>query len=40
MKWKNVLRLIRVDIKSGRLVRGQKLRKYKESRVIPYVIWW
>jgi len=39
MKWKNVLRLIRVDIKSGRLVRGQKLRKYKESRVIPYVMY-
>ena len=39
MKWKNVLRLIRVDIKSGRLIRGQKLRRYKESRVIQYVMY-
>lgn len=39
MKWKNVLRLIRVDIKSGRLIRGQKLRRYQESRVIQYVMY-
>jgi len=39
MKWKNVIRLIRVDIKSGRLIRGQKLRRYKENRVILYVMY-
>ncbi len=39
MKWKNVLRLIRVDIKSGRLIRGQKLRRHRESRVIQYVMY-
>ncbi|MFB0522415.1 MAG: hypothetical protein ACETV1_01470 [Candidatus Bathyarchaeia archaeon] len=39
MKWKNVLRLIRVDIKSGRLIRGQKLRNYQESRVIQYLMY-
>jgi len=39
MKWKNVLRLIGVDIKSGRLIRGQKLRRYRESRVIQYVMY-
>jgi len=39
MKLKNVLRLIGVDIKSGRLVRGQKLRRYRESRVIQYVMY-
>ncbi|MDH5450034.1 MAG: hypothetical protein OEZ29_00170 [Candidatus Bathyarchaeota archaeon] len=39
MKWKNVRRLISVDIKSGRLVRGQKLRKYQERRVLQYVMY-
>jgi predicted permease len=39
MKWKNVLGLISVDIKSGRLIRGQRLRKYRESRVLQYVMY-
>lgn len=39
MNWKNVLRLIRVDVKSGRLIRGQKLRRYRKSRVIQYVMY-
>ncbi len=39
MKWKNVLRLIRVDVKSGRLIRGQKLRKYRKSRVLQYIMY-
>lgn len=39
MKWKNVLRLIRIDIKSGRLVRGQTLRRYQESKVIQYILY-
>jgi hypothetical protein len=39
MKWKNVLRLISVDIKSGRLIRGQQLRRYRESRVLQYVMY-
>ncbi|MCZ2856732.1 MAG: hypothetical protein O2U62_06530, partial [Candidatus Bathyarchaeota archaeon] len=39
MKWKNVLRLIRVDVKSGRLIRGQKLRRYRKSRVLQYVMY-
>jgi hypothetical protein len=39
MKWKKVLRLISVDIKSGRLIRGQRLRRYRESRVIQYVMY-
>ncbi len=39
MKWKNVLRLISVDIKSGRLIRGQMLRRYRGSRVIQYVMY-
>lgn len=39
MKWKNVLRLISVDIKSGRLIRGQKLRRYRENKVLQYVMY-
>ena len=39
MKWKNVLRLISIDIKSGRLIRGQRLRRYRESRVLQYVMY-
>ncbi len=39
MKWKNVLRLIRVDVKSGRLIRGQKLRRYRKSSVLQYVMY-
>ena len=32
MNWKTVLHLIRVDIKSGRLMRGQRLIKYNVAR--------
>jgi len=32
MNWKNVLYLVRVDRKSGRLLRGQKLTRYNPSR--------
>ncbi|MFB3890289.1 MAG: hypothetical protein ACE14S_12440 [Candidatus Bathyarchaeia archaeon] len=32
MNWKTVLYLIRVDMKSGRLLRGQKLTKYNAAR--------
>jgi len=39
MKWKNIFRLISIDIKSGRLIRGQRLRRYRESRVLQYVIY-
>jgi len=39
MNWKNVAHLIRVDRKAGRLVRGQKLTKYRDSRVITYLLY-
>jgi hypothetical protein len=41
MKWRNILFLIRVDMKSGRLLRGQKLSKYnvKRSRFTNYIIY-
>ncbi len=39
MNWKNVAHLIRVDMKSGRLIRGQRLTKYRESKLWTYVIY-
>ena len=39
MNWKNVVRLISVEIKSGRLIRGQKLRRYRERRVFQYLLY-
>ncbi|MCW4010459.1 MAG: hypothetical protein NWF05_07545 [Candidatus Bathyarchaeota archaeon] len=39
MNWKTVLQLVRVDMKSGRLLRGQRLIKYnvKGSRIFSYL---
>ena len=39
MNWKNVLRLISVDIKAGRLIRGQRLRRYRERRIFQYLLY-
>ncbi|MCW3993881.1 MAG: hypothetical protein NWE85_04875 [Candidatus Bathyarchaeota archaeon] len=39
MNWKNVVRLISVEIKSGRLIRGQRLRRYRESRIFQYLLY-
>ncbi|MGC9345966.1 MAG: hypothetical protein ACP5ER_04145, partial [Candidatus Bathyarchaeales archaeon] len=39
MNWKNVVKLISVDIKSGRLIRGQRLRRYRERRVFQYLLY-
>lgn len=39
MNWKNVAHLIRVDRKSGRLIRGQRLTKYRESRLFTYLLY-
>jgi len=39
MNWKTVLRLISVDAKSGRLIRGQKLRRYRERRFFQYLLY-
>ena len=39
MNWKNVLRLMRVDRKSGRLLRG-KLTKYRENKFFAYWAYW
>ena len=40
MNWKNVLSLMRVDRKSGRLIRGRKLTKYRENRFLAYWPYW
>jgi len=39
MNWKNVLRLMRVDRKSGRLLRG-KFTKYRENKFFAYWAYW
>jgi len=40
MNWKNVLSLMRVDRKSGRLIRGRKLTRYRESGFLAYWPYW
>ena len=40
MNWKNVLSLMQVERKSGRLIRGQKLTKYRENRFLAYWPYW
>ncbi|MCW3982938.1 MAG: hypothetical protein NWE96_02965 [Candidatus Bathyarchaeota archaeon] len=40
MNWKNVLALIRVERKSGRLIRGVKKTRYKENRFLAYWPYW
>jgi hypothetical protein len=39
MNWKNVAHLIRVDMKSGRLLRGRRLTKYMERRLWTYILY-
>ena len=40
MNWKNVLFLLRIERKSGRLVRGIKATRYKENSVLAYWPYW
>ena len=40
MNWKNVLSLMQVERKSGRLIRGQKRTKYRENRFLSYWPYW
>lgn len=40
MNWKNVLNLMQVERKSGRLIRGQKRTKYRENRFLAYWPYW
>ena len=40
MNWKNVLNLMQVERKSGRLIRGKKTTKYRENRFLAYWPYW
>jgi hypothetical protein len=40
MNWKNVIYLMQVDRKSGRLIRGRKLTRYHERRFLAYWAYW
>jgi hypothetical protein len=39
MNWKNVLRLVNVNIKSYRVVRGSRFRRFRENRLVTYVLY-
>jgi hypothetical protein len=39
MNWKNVLRLVSVDVKSSRLIRGTRIRRFRENRTITYALY-
>jgi len=40
MNWKNVLTLMHVDRKSGRLIRGRKVTKFRENKFFAYWAYW
>jgi len=39
MNWKNVLRLVSVDVKSSRLIRGSRFRRFMENKLITYALY-
>jgi hypothetical protein len=39
VNWKTVVRLIRVDTKAGRLIRSERSRRYREKRVLQYLLY-
>jgi hypothetical protein len=39
VNWRNVLRLISADVKSYRLVRGERFRRFRENRVVNYALY-
>jgi len=39
VNWKNVLLLVGVDIKSYRVVRGSRFRRFRENRLVTYVLY-
>ena len=39
MNWKNVLRLLSVDRKSSRLIRGIRFRRFRENKVVTYALY-
>jgi len=39
VNWKNVLRLLSVDRKSSRLIRGFRFRRFRENKVVTYALY-
>jgi len=39
MNWKNVVRLMRVDTKSGRLIRGGRFARFWENKLLTYLLY-
>jgi hypothetical protein len=39
VNWKNVLRLVSVDVKSSRLIRGTRFRRFRENRTLTYALY-
>jgi hypothetical protein len=39
VNWKNVLRLISIDVKSSRMIRGTRFRRFRENRTLTYALY-
>ncbi|MGB9779058.1 MAG: hypothetical protein ACPLW8_06585, partial [Candidatus Bathyarchaeales archaeon] len=39
MNWKNVLRLISVDVKASRMIRGARFRRFRENKIVTYALY-
>ncbi|MEM2103964.1 MAG: hypothetical protein QW717_03635 [Candidatus Bathyarchaeia archaeon] len=39
MNWKNVFRLVSVDIKASRMVRGARFRRFRENKCVTYALY-
>jgi hypothetical protein len=39
VNWKNVIRLVRVDVKASRIIRGTKFRKFRENKIVTYALY-
>ena len=39
MNWKNVARLIRIDMKAGRLIRGRRLARFRDRKLFVYLLY-
>jgi len=39
VNWKKILKLVNVDIKSSRLIRGTKFRRFRENRAVTYALY-
>ncbi|MDI6847488.1 MAG: hypothetical protein QMD23_05095 [Candidatus Bathyarchaeia archaeon] len=39
MNWKNVFRLISVDVKASRMIRGTRFRRFRENKAVTYALY-